>query len=107
MILQKYSHMYIVSLDHICLFMLHSFYVIFHNTFSQNLQKRSITSNFFKVQICSTKLHCTTGSVTSSGRSCSFTNQSNKLQGYSSHGKKNARNATLYKKSADVLPFTL
>lgn len=48
MILQKYSHMYIVSLDHICLFMLHSFYVIFHNMFSQNLQKCSITSNFLK-----------------------------------------------------------
>lgn len=47
MIRQKYSHMYIVSLDHIRLFMLHSFYVIFHNTFSQNLQKCSITSNFF------------------------------------------------------------
>lgn len=61
------------------LFMLHSFYVILNNTFSQNLQKCSITSNFLNVQIWSTKLHCTTGSVTSSGRSCSLKNQWNKL----------------------------
>lgn len=66
-------------LYHWIIFVYSSFYVIFHNTFSQNLQKWSITSNFFKVQICSTKLHCATGSVTSSGRSCSFKNQWNKL----------------------------